>query len=107
MANEIIFGVAANSFLISDNEKEKTMVKSILGICSAALFIIICFSSLATRVVAGDDWKKSEHNWNILYEKNLLISIVIMNFRIVKCVIKPNLLTPHELCFLIWRYKMP
>jgi len=44
------------------------MVKSILGICSAALFIIICFSSLATRVVAGDDWKKSEHNWNIQYK---------------------------------------
>ena len=44
------------------------MVKSILGICSAALFMVVIFSSLVTKVHAGDDWKKSEHNWNIKYK---------------------------------------
>ena len=44
------------------------MVKSIMGICSAALFMIVIFSSLVHKAHAGDDWKKSEHNWNIKYK---------------------------------------
>ena len=39
-----------------------------MGICSAVLFMIIIFSSLINRVHAGEDWKTSEHNWNIQYK---------------------------------------
>lgn len=55
-------------FFLEIGGKKKNMVKSIMGICSAALFMIVIFSSLVHKAQAGDDWKKSEHNWNMNYK---------------------------------------